>query len=60
MIISFVKDGNVEVIGGHLIEGNVTYVMVELAIGEIKGLKMIRKLHPERKSLDLFVEKEVE
>lgn len=50
--VSHVKDGEVSVLGGHLIEGNVTYVMVELIILDL-NLGMQRKLHPLRKAMEL-------
>ena len=50
--ISYVKDGEVIVLGGHLIEGNLTYVMVELVILEL-DIQMFRRLHPLRKAMEL-------
>jgi predicted DNA-binding protein with PD1-like motif len=50
--ISHVKDGEVSVLGGHLIEGNITYVMVEIVILDL-DIGMQRKLHPIRKAMEL-------
>ena len=52
LTVSRVKDGKITVLGGHLIEGNVTYVMVEIFILEI-DVKMYRRLHPLRKAMEL-------
>lgn len=51
--VSYVKDGEVIVLGGHLIEGNLTYVMVELFILEL-DIRMYRRLHPLRKAMELY------
>ena len=51
--VSTTINGKIVVLGGHLVEGNITYVMVEIAIAELKGIKMIRALHPERKAWEL-------
>ena len=50
--VSYVKDGEVTVLGGHLIEGNLTYVMVEIIILEL-DIRMYRRLHPLRKAMEL-------
>ncbi|RLI51513.1 hypothetical protein DRO61_02310 [Candidatus Bathyarchaeota archaeon] len=50
--VSYVKDKEIIVLGGHLIEGNMTYVMVEIFILDL-DLKIYRKLHPLRKAMEL-------
>ena len=50
--VSYVKDEEIIVLGGHLIEGNLTYVMVEIFILDL-DLKIYRKLHPLRKAMEL-------
>jgi predicted DNA-binding protein with PD1-like motif len=50
--VSHVKDGEVRVLGGHLIEGNLTYVMVEIMILDL-DIGMYRRLHPLRKAMEL-------
>ena len=52
LTVSHVKDGEIQVLGGHLIEGNITYVMVEIFILEL-DVKMLRRLHPLRKAMEL-------
>ncbi len=51
--VSSIKSGEVVAMGGHLVEGNITYVMTEIAIAELEGVKLQRILHPERKSWEL-------
>ncbi len=50
--VSRVQNGQVEVLGGHLIEGCITYVKVEVAILEVK-VDMIRIWNPDRKAWEL-------
>ena len=51
--ISYIKDGEVVVLGGHLIEGNLTYVMVEIFILDL-DTRMYRRLHLVRKAMELY------
>jgi len=53
--VSRVRDGEVEVLGGHLVEGCITWVKVEVAILETE-LGMVRKWNPERKTWELGFE----
>jgi predicted DNA-binding protein with PD1-like motif len=50
--VSCIQDGRVEVLGGHLVEGCITYVKVEVAVLEVK-VDMIRVWNPERKTWEL-------
>ena len=50
------KDGNEY--GGHLKEGNHVLVTVELVIGELSGVKMSRKVDPEKAVPVLFPEQD--
>jgi len=51
--LSKVEGGDPKVLGGHLVEGNETYVMVELALAELTGVKAVRALHPERRGWEI-------
>jgi predicted DNA-binding protein with PD1-like motif len=51
--LSGIKDEEIMVIGGHLLEGNVTYLMVEVAIGVLPEGHMKRILHSDRKGWEL-------
>ncbi|MFQ5711544.1 MAG: PPC domain-containing DNA-binding protein [Candidatus Geothermarchaeales archaeon] len=51
--VSTVVGGEVFVFGGHLVEGNITFVNVEAALAELEGVEMVRKIHPERKTWEL-------
>ncbi|MEM2901419.1 MAG: DNA-binding protein [Candidatus Bathyarchaeia archaeon] len=51
--LSKVEDGGPKVLGGHLVEGNETYVMVEIALAELEGVKAVRAIHPETKGWEL-------
>lgn len=53
--VSKVDDGGIKVFGGHLVEGNITYLMVEIAIAEVEDVDIVRAVHPERKGLELTV-----
>lgn len=53
--LSKVEEGGVKVLGGHLVEGNETYVMVEVALLELAGIKAVRAIHPERKGWELQI-----
>lgn len=53
LAVSTVSGGRPVVLGGHLVEGNATYVMTEVAIAEVKGINVSRRLHPERRSWEL-------
>ena len=44
--------------GGHLKEGNHVLVTVELVIGELSGVKMSRKVDPEKAVPVLFPEQD--
>ncbi len=50
--VSRVKGNEVEVLGGHLVEGCITYVKVEIAVLEAK-VAMKRTWNPERKTWEL-------
>jgi len=41
------------ILGGHLVEGNETYVMVEVVIAALPQGSFTRKVHPERKSWEI-------
>jgi len=41
------------ILGGHLVEGNETFVMVEVAIATLSEGSFTRKVHPERKSWEI-------
>jgi predicted DNA-binding protein with PD1-like motif len=51
--LSAVKGNEVITLGGHLVKGCLTYVMVEVVIGELWKTKTKRKLNSERKALEL-------
>jgi len=55
IIVSCVKEGEVEVLGGHMVEGCITYVKVEIAVLET-NVDMARIWNPERKSWELGFE----
>lgn len=48
IVVSTVKEGRVEVLGGHLVEGNTTFVKVEVVLAEFHGISMRRKISVER------------
>lgn len=51
--VSSVRNEEVITMGGHLVEGNITYVMVEVIIAELEGIKMRRTWQTERKAWEL-------
>ena len=51
--LSKVVEGQTEVLGGHLVEGNETFVMVEVFIGVLGDGSFTRTMHPERKSWEI-------
>jgi predicted DNA-binding protein with PD1-like motif len=53
VVVSVALDGEIVVLGGHLTNGNITYLLVEVAIAELEGIEMIRFPHPSRKTLEL-------
>jgi len=53
--VSKVEGAEIRVLGGHLVEGNITYLMVEVAVAEVEDVDVVRAPHPERKGLELTV-----
>ena len=53
--VSKVDEEGIRVFGGHLVEGNITYLMVEIALAEVEDVDVVRAIHPERKGLELTV-----
>jgi len=53
IIVSTAVNGELVVLGGHLTKGNIAYLLVEVAIAELKGMEMTRSPHPTRKTLEL-------
>lgn len=53
--VSKVVDGEVMVFGGHLTEGCITWVNVEIVLAEVEGIEMRRMTHGERKTSELFI-----
>jgi len=53
IVVSVALDGETAVLGGHLTSGNITYLLVEVAIAELEGIEMARLPHPSRKTLEL-------
>jgi predicted DNA-binding protein with PD1-like motif len=51
--LSKVVEGQAVVLGGHLIEGNETFVMVEVFIGVLGEGSFTRTMHPDRKSWEI-------
>jgi len=50
---SKIVDGKIVVLGGHLSEGNETFVMVEVFIGVLKEGSFSRSMHPDRRSWEI-------
>lgn len=53
IVVSTVLDKEIVVLGGHLTNGNITYLLVEVAIAELEGMEMTRLPHPTRRTLEL-------
>jgi len=53
--LSYVEGEEISVIGGHLIEGCLTFGFVEIFIMELKNIKLEKEFDPETKTLQLFV-----
>jgi len=55
--LSFVENGEIFVVGGHLLEGCFIYGFAEIVLMELKGINMEKEFDPETRRLQLFVEK---
>lgn len=42
--------------GGHLTEGTIIMSLAEIAVAEITGLSMVRRLDPESKAPEIYFE----
>jgi len=51
--LSSVQGNKIVTLGGHLVEGCITYVKVEIAIAELRNMKLKRRLHYETKAWEL-------
>jgi len=56
VVLSFVEDGKISVIGGHLLEGCLIYGFAEILIMELKKIKMEKTFDPETMTLQLFAD----
>ncbi len=54
LTLSSVEEGEITVIGGHLIEGCVVFGFSEFAIMELEGIEMVKRFDEETKTLQLF------
>ena len=51
--VSKVQGGEIVVLGGHLVKGNICYILVEVVIAELGKIEMIRSEHLSRKTMEL-------
>jgi len=54
LTLSSVEEGEITVIGGHLIEGCVVFGFSEFAILELEGVEMVKRFDEETRTLQLF------
>jgi len=53
--LSYVKNDEIKVVGGHLLEGCIIFGFAEIFIMELKDIDMKKKIDEETKTLQLFV-----
>lgn len=54
--LSYVEDGEVKVVGGHLLDGCIVFGFAEIVIMELTKIDMEKRFDSETKTLQLFVE----
>lgn len=54
LTLSYVDDGEIKVIGGHLIEGCKVFGFAEVFLMELHGLEMVKNYEEETKTFQLF------
>lgn len=54
IILSYIDDGEIRVIGGHLIDGCIIYGFAEVMLMELKEIKMMKYFDDETKTQQLF------
>jgi len=54
LTLSSVEEGEITVIGGHLIKGCVVFGFSEFAILELEGIEMVKRFDEETRTLQLF------
>ncbi|MFB0558512.1 MAG: PPC domain-containing DNA-binding protein [Candidatus Bathyarchaeia archaeon] len=52
--LSYVQEGGIGVMGGHLIEGCTVFGFAEVSIIELEGVEMVKRFDEETKTLQLF------
>ena len=52
--LSYVEDGKISVIGGHLLEGCIVFGFAEIFIMKLEGVRMIKSFDDETRTLQLF------
>ena len=55
IMLSFVENDEIKVVGGHLIEGAIIFGFAEIILMELKDIKMNKQFDEETKTRQLFI-----
>jgi len=55
-VLSFIEEGEISVIGGHLLEGCIVFGFAEIVIMELKNIMLEKTFDPETRTLQLFAD----
>jgi len=55
-VLSFVEDGEIKVVGGHLLEGCIVFGFAEIVIMELKEITLEKTFDSETQTLQLFAD----
>jgi len=56
VVLSFIENGKISVVGGHLLEGCLIYGFAEIVIMELEEINMEKTFDSETRTLQLFAE----